>query len=1350
MHVSLPFRSAVADRQPPLNAAATTIYYFDVVHDYPSIGGIVEFSQILFRQLKARYGARLISAREAATRLGAPDASQMAYIDRERHIAELLAKTDPSSVFFFPNFQSPVARDPAASGPRIINVVHDVQFDALPELFSAGRLRWLERAFANTGDRADQVVFISEAARQHYVRRFGTPRRHTVIYNPIEIDPTATSAFDDGAPFLLSSFHHYPHKNFSGLLSLFASLAERDPQLKLVVTGHGGEKFQRDLANLPEAVQARVRHLGYVPRRELDGLYRRARAFLTLSRFEGFNMSAAEAACHGTPLILSDLPVHRELFSDRACFVDPLVPDAGAVSRYLAERTHQGAPWRLSALCDPARAASSYAEAIDAACRALDSETLMRDAEHAVRTHRPKLPGVEAMARALLTTTMLVGAMGLSAQMLSHAAFADGGHGGGQIGRFGDAEIGVPGGSGYMGADGDDGAAGSAYFGGGGGGAGGGTGGLGDIYNCPISLCSIPGTGGAGGTALNPDGEDGGTANYAGGGGGGGGGFHGNGFTGLFGGTDLTGGDGGAGGTGTTSGPGAAGGGGAGGFGALITGGGSFDNAALSITGGKGGAGGLSPGYRFLGGNGGDGGVGIYFSDPGASFTSSGAIAGGHGGDGGGALGTTAIGGAGGAGGVGIFGNDVALTINGTVRGGDGGAPGDGPNGFPGEAGAGGAGIVGSDLTIVTSGSISGGLSGDGVRADALTFTGGANTLTFQNATSGLTGGITVHGLGTTLTFNQDNGVDVVIDNDVSGDGSIIKDGANLVVLSGNNTFSGSMTILAGTLVISGTLSGTTYFEDGAVLKGTGTMSNVTIRSGGIHAPGNSIGTQTILGAYVLGPGAILEIETNAAGQSDKVVVLGTVDLTGSILRVLADNGSYAARTSYVIIDNDGNDAIAGAFADITSNLAFLTPTVTYTGGDGNDVVLTLARNTLRFADVAETRNQAAVAGMLDQRGGSDAITDSIAGLDADGARRAFDALSGEVHASIAGVLVQDSRYLRNILFSRMGQASPNAPGSSSSGGSQLVASGASGQMAVAAASPPPGRMALGARHRDDAATARLHAGPVYWAQGYGAWGDDDSDGNAAGIDRSVGGFVSGMDVALASGWRAGLAAGYAHTNLSVGARASSADIESYHLAGYASGWIGGFALRTGASWSWHDIDTERAIVLPGFADRLDGSYDGDTGQIFGEIARPFVSGALAFEPFAGLAWVHAGTESFAERGGLAALAVRSGNLDTGYSTLGLRAATRIDADGLSFVPRLSLAWQHAFGDVTPVTGLAFASGGAGISIAGVPIARDSALIEAGLDISSGPDTTFGISYHGRISDDADDHGLSGRVQWRF
>jgi outer membrane autotransporter protein len=141
----------------------------------------------------------------------------------------------------------------------------------------------------------------------------------------------------------------------------------------------------------------------------------------------------------------------------------------------------------------------------------------------------------------------------------------------------------------------------------------------------------------------------------------------------------------------------------------------------------------------------------------------------------------------------------------------------------------------------------------------------------------------------------------------------------------------------------------------------------------------------------------------------------------------------------------------------------------------------------------------------------------------------------------------------------------------------------------------------------------------------------------------------------------------------------------------------------------------------------------------------------LAMEPFSGLAFVSVDTDRFREHGGaLAALNGSSQDTDVGYSTLGLRAATLMHWNGSLISPRVSAAWQHAFDDVTPDAALAFASTGIGFGVTGVPLAQDSALLEAGLDFALSRNATLGISYSGQIADEVTDNAVKGRLTWLF
>ena len=69
---------------------------------------------------------------------------------------------------------------------------------------------------------------------------------------------------------------------------------------------------------------------------------------------------------------------------------------------------------------------------------------------------------------------------------------------------------------------------------------------------------------------------------------------------------------------------------------------------------------------------------------------------------------------------------------------------------------------------------------------------------------------------------------------------------------------------------------------------------------------------------------------------------------------------------------------------------------------------------------------------------------------------------------------------------------------------------------------------------------------------------------------------------------------------------------------------------------------------------------------------------------------------------------------------------------------------------MTPLAPLRFAGGGNGFGIGGVPIARNAALIETGLDYALSPNATLGISYGGQFGSGIADHAAKANFNVRF
>src|SRR5690606_19172418 len=208
----------------------------------------------------------------------------------------------------------------------------------------------------------------------------------------------------------------------------------------------------------------------------------------------------------------------------------------------------------------------------------------------------------------------------------------------------------------------------------------------------------------------------------------------------------------------------------------------------------------------------------------------------------------------------------------------------------------------------------------------------------------------------------------------------------------------------------------------GGTFGGAGTVGTTTVGLGGTRAPGNSIGTLTVAGDLRFNAGSVYEVEVDPSGTtSDHVHVTGDAHLAGGVLHI-GENGTYKPFSTYTILTADGG--LNGRFDSVTSNFAFLDPDLDY---DANNVRLTLARNDASFGSVGRTRNQRAAASGVESLGAGNGLHDAVVAMSADDARRAYDALSGEVHASTHSALHGATGFAANVPLNHL-RTNLNAP----------------------------------------------------------------------------------------------------------------------------------------------------------------------------------------------------------------------------------------------------------------------------------------------------------------------------------
>ncbi len=789
-----------------------------------------------------------------------------------------------------------------------------------------------------------------------------------------------------------------------------------------------------------------------------------------------------------------------------------------------------------------------------------------------------------------------------------------------------------------------------------------------------------------------------------------------------------------------------------GGAGLVILGGGQFINSG-SVSGGDGGA-------VFGSGFGGTGGIGVRAVGTNGSpavivNNASGAIYGGFGGNATNSESTP------GDGGTGIAASNATIINRGYISGGSAGSGGYG--GYGGGIGAGGVGIVGSNLTVRTSGPITGGQGTDGTPADAIQFTGGANTLILEPGFA--FGGEVVVGrsqfrqlavgpnaeanaTGTLALGSSDTGVNPfnveLIGSLFQGFSSFQKIESGRWTLTGTNTDALSWQVFDGTLVVNGALPNSTFTVGDVpidpVIGGGGTIGTLIVGNNGVVAPGiaTPFTTLTVTGNATFNPGSTYQVQIGSAGQKDRIAVGGvtTIAPTNTSVSVIATPGAFAPFQQYVILTSAGGLAPGSRFSTVTStNLAFLQPVLTY---DANNVFLTLVGNNVTFPSVATTPNQQAAAGGIQSLGPGNPLYNIVLTQTASGAQQAFDATSGEPHASVATVGVGSAAFISTAIFDRLW----NMGGAGQGDAFQMLQNFGSTLPTV-----------LRCYTANDATSTTNLSSYSVWGQAFGSFGHNGGDGNATAIDNTLGGFIAGVDVPvygyLADVWRFGVAGGYTNDSLSVPNRSSSGTYESAFGTLYGGMRAGAVDLRFGASLGTDSTELRRNVAFPGFVELERSNYGGTTVQGFAELGYRFAYGLNVLEPVAGFTAVHLHQDGFNEKGGIAALHGFGRDTDVETTTLGFRAEA-VPFVEMPLVARVHLAWQHAYGDLSPTAVVAFRAGGAPFKVSGAPIDRDSALAEVGLEYRATSAMTIGLDYTGDVGPRDFANGVRGRLNYRF
>ncbi|ALM82019.1 autotransporter serine protease [Bordetella sp. N] len=540
--------------------------------------------------------------------------------------------------------------------------------------------------------------------------------------------------------------------------------------------------------------------------------------------------------------------------------------------------------------------------------------------------------------------------------------------------------------------------------------------------------------------------------------------------------------------------------------------------------------------------------------------------------------------------------------------------------------------------------------------------------------------------------------------NGIRGDGGLTKRGAGTLELSGINTFSGATTVAGGTLNVTGsTLRSNTTVLPAGTLTGSGTVG--TTVSEGVVIPGGPAGKALkVAGNFTQLPQGVIRSTLVSDGAINQLLVAGKADLQGGTLQVEGVNSSLLGKQFALI---DAKQGVSGNFDQAQGDAAILFSAIN-TSVQGQNLVVSVDRNKGGFGAVAKNANQRAVGKAADSLSVGNPVFERLFNTnDADSARRGLTRLAGDIHPGTTGMLAEQQSQTRATLLN---QARGDAPGM---------------------------------QGRNQSSNVRV------WGEYLNSRGNLSSDGNASALRRGSNGLIFGADTAVTPDTRLGGALSFGTTTANtqgLGA-GQKADITSFSLSGYGSTQAGAVNLRYGASLGTNDVKTRRNTDFG----NAKAKYKAGTAQIFGEAGLPYSFGDATVEPYVGLAYDHARSAAFKESGaGPANLSGKSSSQGNLSSTLGVRAQNTWDLGGNGKVSvHGQVAWQHAYGNLTPATRLRLQDSVA-FNTQGLPRNRDAVLVGVGTTWDFSRNGSVNVGYAGTFGDRAKDNSVKANFTWRF
>jgi glycosyltransferase involved in cell wall biosynthesis len=217
-------------------------------------------------------------------------------------------------------YYTPNINIPRGISVQVYSTIHDVAFLDVKIASYFGRA--IRKYMFKRAIRLSTKIFtVSKFSKERILHHFQADKEIIVTYNGINgqlKDHTASAQSPYPFEYILYVGNIKKHKGLSTLLKGFAEAKKNGMSKKLIIVG-SAENFRTKDSEIIKFLQAQhddIIFTGRVPDKTLYDIIAHTQCLIQPSLYEGFGIPPLEALYLGRPVILSDIPVFREIYGD--------------------------------------------------------------------------------------------------------------------------------------------------------------------------------------------------------------------------------------------------------------------------------------------------------------------------------------------------------------------------------------------------------------------------------------------------------------------------------------------------------------------------------------------------------------------------------------------------------------------------------------------------------------------------------------------------------------------------------------------------------------------------------------------------------------------------------------------------------------------------------------------------------------------------------------------------------------------------------------------------------------------------------------------------------------------------